>query len=287
VFLLKNTTRLVYGLAPQASYCYGGKGFLKLPNKAVPSGPQSRPNEIPPKIGGSPVDLDKLKEFDSCTISNAIERLNVRLRNEGFLSGVSRCRFPKFPPMVGYAATARIRSASPPMSHRCYYDRMDWWNYVASVPEPRVLVLQDADHNPGLGAFVGEIHAAIGVALNCVGCVTNGAVRDLSAVEAMGFQMYANHTSVSHAYAHIVDFGEPVEISSLKISSGDLLHGDRHGVVNIPLSVANQVPNIATKIKAEELALVQFCHSPGFSLQELAERIQNMNLSCDLPWRGR
>jgi 4-hydroxy-4-methyl-2-oxoglutarate aldolase len=234
----------------------------------------------------SSVDLEALKDFDSCTISNAIERLNVRLRNEGFLSGVARCRFPKLPPMAGYAATARIRTASPPMSHRCYYDRMDWWNYVASVPEPRVLVLQDADHNPGLGAFVGEIHAAIGVALNCVGCVTNGAVRDLQAVEAMGFQMYANHTSVSHAYAHIVDFGEPVEIDSLKISSGDLLHGDRHGVVNIPLSIANQVPKVAAKIKADELSLIEFCRSPSFSLQELAARIENTNPSCDLPWRG-
>jgi regulator of RNase E activity RraA len=234
----------------------------------------------------SSVNLEKLKDLDSCTVSNAIERLNVRLRNEGFLSGVARCRFPKFPPMVGYAATARIRTASPPMSHRCYYDHMDWWNYVASLPEPRVLVLQDADHNAGLGAFVGEIHAAIGLALNCVGCVTNGAVRDLPAVEAMGFHMYASHTSVSHAYAHIADFGEPVEIDSLKISSGDLLHGDRNGVVNIPLSVANEIPMVATKLKAEELELIQFCRSPHFSLKELGERIKNMDLSCDLPWRG-
>jgi 4-hydroxy-4-methyl-2-oxoglutarate aldolase len=190
----------------------------------------------------SPVDLKRLKAFDSCTISNAIERLNVRLRNEGFLSGVAHCQFPNFPPMVGYAATARIRTASPPMSHRCYYDRMDWWNYVASLPEPRVLVLQDSDHEPGLGAFVGEIHAAIGVALNCVGCVTNGAVRDLAAVEAMGFQLYAGRTSVSHAYAHITEFGEPVEIDGMKISSGDLLHGDRHGVLTIPLSIAAEIP---------------------------------------------
>ena len=182
----------------------------------------------------SSADLEKLKAFDSCTVSNAIERLDVRLRNEGFVSGAARCRFPRLPPMVGYAATARIRTASPPMSHRCYYDRMDWWNYVASLPEPRVMVLQDADHKPGLGAFVGEIHAAIGVALNCVGCVTNGAVRDLPAVEALGFQLYAGHTSVSHAYAHIIEFGEPVEIGGLKISSGDLLHGDRHGVLTIP-----------------------------------------------------
>jgi 4-hydroxy-4-methyl-2-oxoglutarate aldolase len=98
--------------------------------------------------------------------------------------------------------------------------------------------------------------------------------------------MYANHASVSHAYAHIAEFGEPVEIDSLKISSGDLLHGDRHGIVSIPLQVAAEVPVEASKIKEEEGELIAFCHSPQFSLRELAERIQNMNLRCDLPWRG-
>jgi 4-hydroxy-4-methyl-2-oxoglutarate aldolase len=230
-------------------------------------------------------DLEKLRAFDSCTIANAIERLNVRLRNEGFLSGVARCRFPNLPPMVGYAATARIRTSAPPMSHRCYYDRMDWWHYVAAVPEPRVLVLQDADHQPALGAFVGEIHAAIGVALNCVGCVTNGAVRDLPKVEAMGFQMFARRTSVSHAYAHIAEFGEPVEIDGLKISPGDLLHGDRHGIVNIPPAVVSELPDVAAKILDEERDLVEFCGSPNFSLHELEKRIRKMNVSCDLPWR--
>ncbi len=259
---------------------------MKLPTKAVPHGLQSRPNEMTQQTVCSSVDLESLKSFDSCTISNAIERLNVRLRNEGFLSGVARCRFPKLPPMVGYAATARIRTASPPMSHRCYYDRMDWWKYVASVPAPRVIVLRDADPEPGLGAFVGEIHAAIAHALNCVGCITNGAVRDLPAVEAMGFQLYARRTSVSHAYAHIIEFGEPVDVDGLKISSGDLLHGDLHGVVNIPLSSATEISQEASKIHAEERELIQFCRSPRFSLQELAERIQNINPSCDLPWRG-
>jgi 4-hydroxy-4-methyl-2-oxoglutarate aldolase len=233
----------------------------------------------------SPVDLENLKVFDSCTLSNAIERLNVRLRNEGFLSGPTRCRFPNFPPIIGYAATARVRTSAPPMSHRCYYDRMDWWHYVASLPEPRILVLQDTDRQAAFGAFVGEIHAAIGKALNCVGCITNGAVRDLPAVEAMGFQLYARRTSVSHAYAHIAEFGEPVEIDGLKISSGDLLHGDRHGVVNVPLSIAAELPAEASRIVAEERELVEFCRSPHFSLRELAERIRKMNVSCDLPWR--
>src|SRR5580692_10788115 len=124
----------------------------------------------------SAADLEKLSTLDTCTVSNAIERLNVRLRNEGFISGTGRCRFPNQSPMLGYAATGRIRTASPPMTHRCYYDRIDWWNYVASLPEPRVMVLQDVDPKPGSGAFVGKVHAAIGLALRCVGCVTNGAV---------------------------------------------------------------------------------------------------------------
>src|SRR5579872_2408163 len=124
------------------------------------------------------MDLEILSAIDTCTVSNAIERLNVRLRNEGFVSGCVQCRFPNLSPLVGYAATGRIRTTMPPMAHRCYYDRMDWWSYVASLSEPRVMVLQDVEPTPGTAAWVGEVHAAIGLALGCAGCVTNGAVRD-------------------------------------------------------------------------------------------------------------
>ena len=235
----------------------------------------------------SVADLEKLSALDTCTVSNAIERLNVRLRNEGFVSGAVRCQFRNLPPMIGYAATGRIRTASPPMAHRCYYDRMDWWNYVASLPEPRVMVLQDTDPRPGVGAFVGEIHSAIGLALRCVGCVTNGAVRDLPAVKAMGFQLFAGCVSVSHSYAHIIDFGEPVEIGGLRIQSGDLIHGDRHGVLTIPLGIAAEVPAAASNVLAEERELTEFCQCPEFSLEELAERLRKRPGNCDLPWRPR
>jgi regulator of RNase E activity RraA len=232
------------------------------------------------------LDLNKLRALDSCTVSNAIERLNVRLRNEGFTAGAVRCRFPDLHPMVGYAATGRIRTTTPPIIHRCYYDRMDWWRYVASLPAPRIMVLQDVDHPRGFGAFVGEIHAAIGSALGCIGCVTNGAVRDLPALRAAGFQVFAGCAAVSHSYAHIVEFGEPVEIGGLKIASGDLLHGDRHGVLNVPLPVAADVPGEAAKILKEERELIDFCHSSRFSLDELEERMKHSSDGCDTPWRS-
>ena len=132
---------------------------------------------------------------------------------------------------------------------------------------------------------MGEVHAAIGRALNCTGCVTNGAVRDLPAVEALGFHLFSGSLVVSHSYAHIIEFGEPVEIGGLKIQSGDLLHGDRHGVLTIPLEIAADVPAEASRILAEERGLTEFCCSPEFSLEELDKRLRNNPGHCDLPWR--
>jgi 4-hydroxy-4-methyl-2-oxoglutarate aldolase len=224
--------------------------------------------------------FEQLKSLDTCTTSNAIEQLNVRLRNEGFIAGTLRCRFPTFPTMLGYAVTGRIRTASPPMSGRCYYDRMDFWNYVDTLPQPRVLVLEDVDHRPGLGAFVGEIHANIGLALKCVGYVTNGAVRDLAPVKALGFQLFSGSTSVSHAYAHLVDFGEPVSLGGLKISPGDLIQGDCNGVQTIPLEIAADIPKMAQKLLSAENELKEFCQSAGFSLDQLAKRLKQVSRKC-------
>ena len=216
-----------------------------------------------------------MQGLDTCTVSNAIERLNVRLRNEGFISGAVRCRFPNLNPMLGYAVTGRVRSSVPPMTARCYYDRMDFWTYVASQPAPRVLVLEDVDPHPGFGAFVGEIHATIGLALDCIGCVTNGAVRDLPETQALGFHLFSGRVAVSHSYAHLIEFGEPVEIGGLKIVPGDLLQGDVHGVQTIPLEVVRQIPEEASKVLAAEDELKRFCRSSQFSLEGLSEKLKH------------
>lgn len=219
-------------------------------------------------------ELERLRALDTCTASNAIERFNVRMRNEGFAGGSIHCRFPNLSPMLGYAVPCRIRTAEVPVTHRCYHDRMDWWGYMASIPAPRVMVVEDIDRSPGVGAFVGEIHARIALALKCVGCVTNGAVRDLPAVQATGFHLFSGSVAVSHAYAHIVEFGQPLIIAGLKINPGDLVHGDCHGVHTIPLEIAREVPEMAAGILAKEREMIALCQSPGFTLDALAGALE-------------
>ena len=124
------------------------------------------------------------------------------------------------PPVVGYAVTATIRCSTPPPVGHVYADRTDWWNDILKTPAPRVVVVQDVDIIPGLGAFVGEVHANILRALKCVAYVTNGAVRDLPAVRASGLQLFAACTSPSHAFVHILSFGEPVTVAGLDDCAG-------------------------------------------------------------------
>lgn len=227
--------------------------------------------------------LYALRRLDSCTVSNAIEQFQVRTRNEGFVNGSVHCMFPHFPPSIGYAVTARIRSSSTPIAGRCYYERMEWWSYVLTIPAPRFIVAEDVDHVPGLGALFGEIHANISKALDCSAYLSNGAVRDLPGIEAAGLQVFAGSKAVSHAYAHIVDFGEPVEIGGLRIESGDLLHGDQHGVVSVPISIASEIPDMAEEMLKSERELIGFCRSSDFSLPKLSERIPYVARKCAAP----
>jgi len=183
------------------------------------------------------------------------------------------------PAVVGYAATTRIRSAAPPMEGRgYYYERTDWWNHILTIPAPRIVVIEDRDDPPGLGAFIGEVNANILVALGCAGMVTNGAVRDLNAVGNTPFQMFAGNVAVSHAYAHIFDFGSTVEVGGLKIHPGELIQGDRHGVQTIPLEIASKVPSASREIVLRRHHLVGLCRSDEFSIDKLREAIQEPEL---------
>jgi len=220
-----------------------------------------------------PAALAQLAELDACAVANAIETFGVRLRNSGFTDASVRCQFDQLPPLVGYAATVRIRTAEPPMEGDSYYYRLDWLQHLVSVPAPRVLVVEDMDAHPGLGSFVGDVHANILVALGCAGLLTNGAVRNVEAARALKFQMFVSNLSVSHAFAHIFDFGGVVHVGGLQVRPGDLLHGDRHGVQTVPREIAPKIPGVAQRMKAEEKALIDFCQSSAFSLEKLRSEV--------------
>lgn len=214
-------------------------------------------------------ELEALGRLDTCSVANAIETFGLRLRNEGYTGPAVRCLTPQLPQVVGYAETLLVRSSSPPWQRRFYLDRTDWWSALGQVPLPRILVVQDVDPQVGVGAFVGGVHAHILRALGCVAVVTNGAVRDLPEVVQAGLQLFAGNLSPSHAYVHVVDYGQPVVVAGLRVAPGDLLHADQHGVVRVPPETAREIPAAAERMRRQEQSIRDYCSSQDFSLEGL------------------
>jgi regulator of RNase E activity RraA len=159
-----------------------------------------------------------------------------------------------------------------------YYYRLDWLDPLLSIPIPRVLVVEDLDPHPGLGSFVGDVHANILRALGFVGLVTNGAVRNIDEARALKFQIFARNLSVSHAFAHVVDFGGAVRVGQMAVRPGDLLHGDRNGVQTVPIEIAQKIPAVAQSMRGEEREIIELCQSSAFTLEKLHSAVAEIRM---------
>lgn len=220
--------------------------------------------------------IQRLKTFETCLIADAIESFGVRLRNEGIATAGFRCLFKSLPPMVGYAATCKVRSADPPIVGSRYEERIDWWTHIRGMPAPRVVVMQDLDIPPGTGAFLGKVHASILMALGCVGAITNGAARELPGIETSGFQVFAGRLAISRAYIHVVEYGGPVEVGNLTIQPGDLIHGDRHGIITVPQDLVPALPRVARAIEEKKQRLIALSRQPGATPEELSRGLKDL-----------
>ncbi len=212
--------------------------------------------------------IEALRKITSPSVANAIETFTVRPRNQGYMSGELRALFPELGPLVGHAVTALIRAEPAPVDgHRASI--FGYWDFIQTIPEPRVVVVHDLDEPRGQGSQWGEVQANIHKALGCAGVITDGAVRDLDEVRTLGFQFVAAHISVSHAYVHLVDFGLPVKVGGLWVNPGDLVHADQHGVVTIPPDLGPRIPDAVAKIETTERRIISLCQSREFSAERL------------------
>jgi len=215
--------------------------------------------------------LEALRRWPTPAVSNAIELFDIRPRNEGFMLPEIMCVFPELEPMIGYAVTAVI-SADSPEGRRIQPPQ--WWEEILKIPEPRVAVIHDID-NTVMGSFWGEVNANIHKALGCVGTVTDGSVRDLDEVREIGFHFFSSCVSVSHAYVHLVEVSTPVKVGGLVVKPGDLIQGDKHGVISIPKEIAKDVSTAAQLVEDWERRVINFCKSSDFTVEGLKERYQS------------
>ncbi|HYW59858.1 MAG TPA: RraA family protein [Xanthobacteraceae bacterium] len=212
-----------------------------------------------------------LQSIDTPTVCNILEIVAPERRGLGYTVKHLHCPFPELPPMVGFAKTVTIKTRDKvPLGEASYMaKRLDYLDYVAATPTPSVVVIEDLDgEDAGFGAFWGEVQSNLHKALGCLGTITNGAIRDIPMIPP-GFQMLAGSIAPSHAYVHVVDFGVPVTVHGMAVTSHDLVHADRHGAVVVPLEAIPAMRPVFDKLTAQEARIIQAVRAPGATVESI------------------
>lgn len=179
-------------------------------------------------------DLLKLKRWNTPTIYNGWEQITKSdAGKDGFNPEETTDFMPQMGPMVGYAVTVIIEPGN-----RIHKQKAGVWEayreYIASVPGPKIVVVQDLDKPATYGSFWGEVNSNVHKSLGCVGTITDGSIRDLDEMNNAGFKALARRLSVGHAYSSPVEWNCDVEVFGRKIKPGQLIHADKHGFLVIP-----------------------------------------------------
>ena len=183
----------------------------------------------------SHADLLELKRWNTPTIYNGWEQITKHDSNhDGFNLEQVTDFMPHMGPMIGYAITVIIEPGNPEHPERNPEAWAQYRSYVATIPGPKIVVVQDLDKPNLFGAFWGEVNSNIHKALGCIGTITDGGIRDLDEMNNTGFKALSRRLCVGHARSCPVRWNCEVEVFGRKVNPGQLIHADKHGFLVIP-----------------------------------------------------
>lgn len=213
--------------------------------------------------------IDQLKAIDTPTLSNAIEKLQVRNRMTGFCDLSLKCLFPELGVMCGYAVTAQVETMHPDAGEMTKDRRklIELSEALEQSPKPGVIVLQEVGPHRKFAVHCGEVMATLFKKLGAVGLVSDSAVRDKPEVQAIGFHYFATGLVASHANFKILRVQVPVTVCGLSIKPGDLLHGDVNGLISVPEQGRDELTRLVEQARRWESKLLEYMKDDQFTLE--------------------
>ncbi len=223
-------------------------------------------------------ELLELRRWNTPTVYNGWEQITRHdSGKDGFNLEETADFMPQMGPMVGYAVTMVCQPGDSEHPKR----NPDGWNqyrrYIASVPGPKIVVVQDLDKPRVLGSVWGEVTANVHAALGCVGTITDGGIRDLDEMAYAGFKVLARRLCVGHAHPWPVQWGLPVEAFGRRVEPGHLIHADKHGFLVIPPEDEAEVLEAARFMDSNECSTIVAAarESTGRTMEEILDRLDS------------
>jgi regulator of RNase E activity RraA len=219
-------------------------------------------------------DVARLAAFSTPTVLNGLKRLGVPTAGLQTMNrSAVRCMSPSLGVRTGFAVTRTVatrRAGLPPDQAKFLEHETRLQEIIATLPEPRILVVENVGEWSGPVCIWGEVTATLNVALGCTAGITNGPVRDLDEMERAGFQTFASGLDTGGGFVEAVAVGEPAAIGGVVIATGDLIHADRHGVARIPSEHIAGLPEAIEAVIATESRVMALARRPGFTAADVA-----------------
>ena len=213
--------------------------------------------------------VERLERYSTPTILNGLKRLGVPVAELATMDrNTVSCMAPELGSRCGFAVTRRMatRRAGGPGQHGGIAPD----GGLLAVDGPRFLVAENVGEWQGPVCIWGEVTTHIHLALDCRAGVTNGPVRDLSEMAAMGFASFAGGVGPGGGIVDMLAVNVPVTVAGMTVSPGDLLHGDRHGIVRVPLHLAADLPDAIAEHERWEAGIFALCRTVPLDIDALA-----------------
>lgn len=198
-------------------------------------------------------ELHELKRWNTPTVYNGWEQITAHnASRDGFNLEPVRDYMPHMGPMAGYAVTVVCQPGNAKHPKKNPNAWSEYRRYLATLPGPKIVVVQDLDKPALYGSFWGEVTSNFHRALGCVGTIVDGAIRDTDEMNAAGFKALARGTCVGHAFSCPVRWDCEVEVFGRKIKPGQLIHADKHGFLAVPFGDEDRLLEASRFMDANE-----------------------------------
>ena len=218
--------------------------------------------------------IKKLIEFDTPTVANGLEMLEVGDPSAGYTGPDVRALMPELGPKVGVAVTARMDTTSPGTDNPGGLFT-DWLRLIQEAARgdgnqsiPVFAIIESVGPRPRYTVTIGD---GMGTKMKLAGAeafLTNGCIRDIEGVRQVPLPCWGAGLSPMHGRIRWLDVNSPVIIDGMTVTPGDFIHADVNGSIVIPSQVADQVYDKAMAVSQREEAMFDELRQSGLTLDE-------------------
>lgn len=223
--------------------------------------------------------MEELKKFDTPTITNVVATYPKDMTNclglyhpwqgEWYTDQTLKCMYPELGRTVGYAVTCIYGIPDP--GYTRHGNIVDVVEAIAKSPQPVVLAVKQnfPEEIKKINGLLGGNMMTAFKAAGMVGVLTDGPSRDVDEIRPFGVQYMLTGVTPGHGDFALQAVNVPVNICSMAVATGEIIHMDENGAVKFPREYLEEVLIRAERLQEKERKMQAALAKTGGDLEKV------------------